>query len=118
MGRKRPYEVTVPKRISFWKAESEREIWRVKTRYGGGGHLSNAQIAELLAAEADKASYPVQRALRKAGRSAFLWPMEAAELARQKRSLTELRGIGPYLEKVIKNWLEKPPQIPASEEIR
>src|SRR4051794_39312551 len=74
------------------------------------GELGNSDIAELLAAEAEKASYPLQRALRKAGRSAFLWPVEAAELARQNRSLTELRAIGPFLEKLILGWLDSPPE--------
>ena len=80
--------------------------------------LTNADIADLLATEAEKANYPIQRALRRAGRSAFLWPIEASEMIQQKRALTELRGIGPYIEKIIKRWLEHPPEQTQREEIR
>jgi histidinol phosphatase-like PHP family hydrolase len=80
--------------------------------------VTNGDIAELLAAEAESASYPIQRALRKAGRAAFFWPIEAGEMLRQKRSLTEFRGIGPYIEKLIRGWLGGRPRIPKREEIR
>jgi histidinol phosphatase-like PHP family hydrolase len=80
--------------------------------------LTNGDIAELLATEAENASYPVQRALRKAGRAAFLWPREAAEMAQEEQSLTELRGVGPYIEKLILGWLQDPPRIPQRQEIR
>src|SRR5258706_2616299 len=39
--------------------------------------------------EAENAKYPVQRALRAAGRAAFLWPEEVSNLVRQKRRLSE-----------------------------
>ena len=71
--------------------------------------LTNASLAELLAREADKVKPPLTRAFRRASRRAFLWPEEAADLIRSGRSLTELQGIGPYLEKVIKTWLADPP---------
>ena len=71
--------------------------------------LTNASLAELLAREADKVKPPLTRAFRRASRRAFLWPEEAADLIRTGRSLTELQGIGPYLEKVIKTWLADPP---------
>src|SRR4029453_13265927 len=80
--------------------------------------LSNSEIAELLAAEAETAKYPVQRAMRKAGRAAFLWPFEGTDLWRQKGALTELAGIGPFLEKIISNWIEKPPARRSPPEIR
>jgi len=80
--------------------------------------IDNTQIAEWLSCEAEKARPPIQRALRKGGRSAFLWPVEAADLARDGRSLTELAAIGPYLEKVILNWLAKPPELQTIPEIR
>jgi len=41
----------------------------------------NSTIAELLAQEAEKATYPTQRALRRAARRAFLWEVEAADLS-------------------------------------
>src|SRR5438270_11796780 len=69
----------------------------------------NALIAEWLAMEAENATRFVQKAMRKAARSAFLWPVEVSELVRLGRSLTELPGIGPFLEKQILLWLKKPP---------
>ena len=39
-------------------------------------------------------------------------------MARQKRSLTELRGVGPYIEKLLLRWLDDPPDAPAPEETR
>jgi histidinol phosphatase-like PHP family hydrolase len=80
--------------------------------------LDNASIAELLAREAVDAGYPLQKALRRAARAAFLWPEEAVDLARQGRSLTELPAIGPHLEKVIKRWIEQRPSLPAQPEFR
>src|SRR5690349_8559804 len=83
-----------------------------------GGELTNADIAELLAAEAENARYPVQRALRKAGRAAFLWPIEASEMVSRQRPLTDFHGVGPYIEKLIKRWLEDPPKTRKPEEVR
>jgi len=80
--------------------------------------LDNAGIAELLARESETASHILQRAMRKAARRAFLWPEEAADLRREGRSLTEFSGIGPYLEKLIRGWLENPPENPLPPEIR
>ena len=80
--------------------------------------LVNTEIAELLATEAETAKQPLQKALRRAARRAFLWPEEAAQLVRQGRSLEELSGVGPYLNKVIGHWIEKPPLIPEPPEIR
>ena len=58
---------------------------------------SNAEIAELLSREASEASYVLQRAYRRAARSAFLWEVEARDLVAQKRPLTELPHNGPFL---------------------
>jgi hypothetical protein len=66
--------------------------------------LTNSQIAELLALAAEDAKPPLNRAYRRASRKAFLWPEEAFELLRDGRALSELPGIGPYLEKVIGKW--------------
>jgi histidinol phosphatase-like PHP family hydrolase len=71
--------------------------------------LSNTQIAELLARQAERESGILSRAFRRAARAAFLWPEEAAELATQNRSLTELRAIGPFIERQIRQWLDKAP---------
>jgi hypothetical protein len=80
--------------------------------------LDNGEIAELLAVEGDAAKPPLQKAFRLAARRAFLWPEEASQLLRERRSLTELPGIGPYLEKIIRRWIENPPAVKASPEIR
>ncbi|PYK21224.1 MAG: hypothetical protein DME55_00090 [Verrucomicrobia bacterium] len=73
--------------------------------------LSNTEIAELLARQAERESGILSRAFRRAARSAFLWPEEAAQVAAQNRSLTELRAIGPFIEKQIRRWLDKPPHV-------
>src|SRR5436190_2378164 len=76
---------------------------------------SNAEIAELLSREASEASYVLQRAYRRAARSAFLWEVEARDLVAQKRALTELAHIGPFLQKQIRQWIRRnqhPPRPP------
>jgi putative hydrolase len=76
---------------------------------------SNAQIAELLSLEASKASYVLQRAFRRAARSAFLWDVEARDLIARKEPLTQLARVGPFLEKQIRRWIRKkenPPHPP------
>lgn len=70
--------------------------------------LSNIHIAELLAQQADRETGILARAFRRAARSAFLWPEEVADLAAENRSLTELRAIGPFIEKQIQRWLDQP----------
>jgi histidinol phosphatase-like PHP family hydrolase len=73
--------------------------------------LSNTDVAELLARQAERESGILSRAFRRAARSAFLWPEEVAQVAAQDRSPTELRSIGPFIEKQIQGWLDKPPQL-------
>lgn len=82
------------------------------------GPLTNEAIAELLAIEAESAKHHVARAFRRASRRAFLWPEEAADIVASGRSLTELSGVGPYLEQVIAGWLAKPPEVPVPPEVR
>jgi histidinol phosphatase-like PHP family hydrolase len=72
--------------------------------------LSNTALAELLAQQAERESGVLSRAFRRAARSAILWPEEAAQVAAQNRSLTELRAIGPFIERQIRRWLDKPPR--------
>lgn len=72
--------------------------------------LSNAELAELLAREAEEQSGILSRAYRRAARSAFLWPEQVADLIEQKRPLTELRSIGPFITKRILRWIDKPPK--------
>ena len=76
---------------------------------------SNAEIAELLSLEASKASYVLQRAFRRAARSAFLWEIEARDLVAHKEPLTQLTHVGPFLEKQIRQWIwrkQHPPRPP------
>jgi histidinol phosphatase-like PHP family hydrolase len=80
--------------------------------------LTNSSIAELLSIEAETAKQPLQKALRRASRRAFLWPEEAAELLLNGRSLEELAGVGPHLSRIIRRWIENPPLIPEPPEIR
>jgi len=72
--------------------------------------LSNTDIAELLARQAETAGDILSRAFRRAARSAFLWPEEVADVLAQNRSLTELRAIGPFIERQIRQWIDKPPR--------
>jgi histidinol phosphatase-like PHP family hydrolase len=80
--------------------------------------LDNAAIAELLSREAEEASYPLQTALRRAARAAFLWPEEATDIAAAGRSLTQLPSVGPHLEKLLRAWLARPPKLGPVPEIR
>jgi histidinol phosphatase-like PHP family hydrolase len=74
--------------------------------------LKNADLAELLAADAKDAEGVMKQALKRAARSAFLWPEHAADLLQAGRSLTELHGVGPSLAKRISVWIEKPRALP------
>src|SRR6185312_8483692 len=78
---------------------------------GNGGWLPNSAIAELLAVAAETAKMPLQKALRRASRKAFLWEEEAALLVLQGRPLTELPGVGPSLDRIIRRWIENPPDV-------
>jgi histidinol phosphatase-like PHP family hydrolase len=39
-------------------------------------------------------------------------------LIKEDRSLTEFSGVGPYLEKLIRGWIQNPPALPEPSEIR
>ena len=80
--------------------------------------LDNSQIAELLAREAENAPPPADRALRRAARRAFLWSDEARDLVQQDRPLTELTGVGPYIARLIREWLAQPDIISQPPKIR
>lgn len=72
--------------------------------------MRNSDIAELLARAAEHAKQPLQRALRRAARRAFLWLEEAEDIHASGESLTILSGIGPYLNKQIIDWLRHAPE--------
>ncbi|MGH9515769.1 MAG: PHP domain-containing protein [Terriglobales bacterium] len=80
--------------------------------------LPNSAISELLALAAEGAKMPLQRALRRGSRKALMWPEEAAAMVEEDRSLTELPGIGPSLNKIICRWIDDPPDVPTPPEIR
>lgn len=85
-------------------ASDEREV-----KQASGPPVSNGDLAELLAAEATAASGIRQRALRRAARAAFLWPEEAWDILSRGRSLTELHGVGPFIARLLADWIAKPP---------
>jgi histidinol phosphatase-like PHP family hydrolase len=72
--------------------------------------LTNSDLAELLAREAERESGILSRAYRRAARSAFLWPEQAIDLIAHGRPLTELRSIGPFITKRIQRWIDNPPK--------
>jgi histidinol phosphatase-like PHP family hydrolase len=78
----------------------------------------NSDLAELLALAAETAKMPLQKALRRASRKAFLWPEEVSLLFAEGRDLTELPSVGPHLKRLITGWLLDPPEVPSSPEIR
>ncbi len=48
-----------------------------------------------------------------------MWPEEAAQIVGDGRSLEELAGVGPSLNRIIRRWLDDPPEdLPKPPEIR
>jgi histidinol phosphatase-like PHP family hydrolase len=72
--------------------------------------LTNADLADLLALEAEDQSGTLARAYRRAARSAFLWPDSVAEMLDRRQSLLELHGVGPFIAKKLSLWVDKPPR--------
>jgi histidinol phosphatase-like PHP family hydrolase len=73
---------------------------------GGEGPLRNRGIAEHLALEGERREGHLRRAYLRAASAAFLWPEEAADVLASGRPLTTLRAIGPYLARVVGEWIE------------
>jgi len=80
--------------------------------------LTNSQIAELLAITAEDAPAPLNKAYRRASRKALLWPEEVSKLLQEDRALTELSGVGPYLNKIISRWMELSPAVGKPPDVR
>ena len=80
--------------------------------------MDNAEIGELLSRAGDEESAHRRQALHRAARAARFWPEEAAHIAEEGRSLTELRGVGPWVAARIQEWLEAPPAVPEPDETR
>jgi histidinol phosphatase-like PHP family hydrolase len=83
-----------------------------------GEKVTNLHIATLLSQEAEQATGHKVQALRRAARSAFLWPEEVSDLVQAGRPLTELTHVGPYLAKLLEVWVEKPPPLPEPNELQ
>ncbi|HYI44955.1 MAG TPA: PHP domain-containing protein [Actinomycetota bacterium] len=73
--------------------------------------LTNLDVAELFARAAEQAEGHSQRAYRRASSAALMWPLEVADLIAEGRSPQELWRVGPKLSKLIKGWVEDPPEI-------
>jgi putative hydrolase len=80
--------------------------------------LDNAEIAELLWRAGAGESAHRKRAFARASGAARFWPKEAADVAAAGRSLTELRGVGPWIAAHIHGWLDAPPLVPEPDETR
>ena len=80
--------------------------------------ITNAHIAEFLAVESATAEGNKLKALRRASRLALAWPLEAVELLRADRDLTELSGVGPWIAGRIEALAEDPSEPPAPPPIR
>lgn len=80
--------------------------------------LTNRDLAELLSRAAEDETEHRRRALRRAGRAAMLWPEEAADIAASGRPLTDLRAVGPWVERLITAWLDDPPEVPEPPPLR
>lgn len=80
--------------------------------------LSNARLADLLYGAADNYEDNKQRALRRAGRYALVWPEEAHEVAASGRSLRDLPAVGPFVARQIHEWLEDPPEMEEPDPLR
>jgi hypothetical protein len=61
---------------------------------------------------------PLEKALRRALRKVLFWEEEAVNILAEGRSLTELPAIGVSLERILRRWIENPPEIPTPPEIR
>ena len=79
---------------------------------------SNGMLGELLRLAADDESGHRQLTLTRASRAAMFWPEEAAALAGEGRSLTELAGVGPWIGALLHRWIDEPPPAPEPDETR
>jgi histidinol phosphatase-like PHP family hydrolase len=80
--------------------------------------MRNGGLAELLARAAEGEEGHRARALRRADRAALLWTEEAADLVEAGRNLTELRAVGPWVARIIEEWVRAPPEVPEPPESR
>jgi histidinol phosphatase-like PHP family hydrolase len=74
--------------------------------------LSNRQISELAAVAAGTQEGNKQKALLRCSHLALMWSEEAADLPVGGRLLSELEGVGKWLEEVLGALLDDPPEVP------
>ena len=86
--------------------------------WNAGRVLTNADLGELLWSAGREESDHRRRALERASRASRFWAEEAADLVASERSLTELRGVGPWVAARIHGWLEDPPEVAEPDEMR
>jgi len=77
--------------------------------------LSNGDLGELLWRAAEEEAGHRKQALQRASRAARFWPLEAADVAAAGASLTELRGVGPWVATRIHEFLDRPATVPEPE---
>lgn len=77
----------------------------------------NGDIAELAAREAESAQGHAAKALRRVSRKALGWPVEA-QVAAAAGNLRSLDGVGPFLARVIGDWLQDGVEAPDPPQIR
>lgn len=80
--------------------------------------ITNADLSELLARASEREEGNKHKALRRAAGRALIWPEEAASLVAGGRALTVLPGVGPYIDRMVRTWLDDPPEVPAPPPIR
>lgn len=106
----------------FAEIEDVRNVPQPHSHLSVYGSVTNREIAELLAVQAETDEFAPdhrRRAFRRAARAALSWPQSVHSLHLQGVPLAAcLRGVGPYLETVIRHWLEEPPEIPEPPPIR
>ena len=74
--------------------------------------LRNIEIAELLARASDEHEGNKQKAARRASRHALAWPVEVADLLEDEDAkLTDLSAVGPWVARLIRGWLDEPPDV-------
>lgn len=81
--------------------------------------FTNAQLAELFAIQAEEETGHRQRAFRRASRAALMWWPEEMEVhLASGAKLTELSSIGPWIARLLNEWLEELPEAPETPRLR
>jgi histidinol phosphatase-like PHP family hydrolase len=80
--------------------------------------VTNRQISELAAVASDTQEGNKQKALRRCSHLALMWAEEAADVVAEGRPLTELEGVGKWLDGVLGGWIADPPEVPEPPPVR